>query len=285
MKKLFPRSCRRSHCLRRTPRVIRSPTCRPSKPVRAMGTAHENSTRSRSSSTPQPRLSRTSIRHLCRMTGIPFQCQSFAADAGKTVTRAARRREIPTISSRPRSTSISTQSPLSGWPSDWVSTPHGSSMNWGDNWSGAHLVQEINLTAFTSSPPFRIARSATVFRSVQVLDSRGAISTCRGRCSPHDAPRTYLRHDRPGHRQGPGGNRTARKRDCGPCPTAHRKRLTNSNCNRHRAPSRRSKAPKAISTAPMNRSLVSAKLQGDSDVAVGVNAGFLGTSPTNGRSA
>ena len=24
-------------------------------------------------------------------------------------------------------------------------TPYGSSMNWGDNWSGAHLVQEINL--------------------------------------------------------------------------------------------------------------------------------------------
>ena len=31
-------------------------------------------------------------------------------------------------------------------------TPYGSSMNWGDNWSGAHLVQEINLTAFTVQP-------------------------------------------------------------------------------------------------------------------------------------
>lgn len=31
-------------------------------------------------------------------------------------------------------------------------TPNGSSMNWGDNWSGANLVQEINLAAYTFQP-------------------------------------------------------------------------------------------------------------------------------------
>lgn len=31
-------------------------------------------------------------------------------------------------------------------------TPNGSSMNWGDSWSGAHLVQSINLKAFTVQP-------------------------------------------------------------------------------------------------------------------------------------
>lgn len=31
-------------------------------------------------------------------------------------------------------------------------TPNGSSMNWGDNWSGAHLVQSINLKAYTVQP-------------------------------------------------------------------------------------------------------------------------------------
>ena len=31
-------------------------------------------------------------------------------------------------------------------------TPNGSSMNWGDNWSGAHLIQEINLAAYTFQP-------------------------------------------------------------------------------------------------------------------------------------
>ena len=31
-------------------------------------------------------------------------------------------------------------------------TPNGSSMNWGDNWSGAHLIQSINLAAYTVQP-------------------------------------------------------------------------------------------------------------------------------------
>lgn len=31
-------------------------------------------------------------------------------------------------------------------------TPYGSSMNWGDNWAGAHLIQSINLKAYTFQP-------------------------------------------------------------------------------------------------------------------------------------
>ena len=31
-------------------------------------------------------------------------------------------------------------------------TPNGSSMNWGSNWSGAHLIQDINLAAYTIQP-------------------------------------------------------------------------------------------------------------------------------------
>ena len=31
-------------------------------------------------------------------------------------------------------------------------TPNGSSMNWGDDWPGANLVQEINLAAYTVQP-------------------------------------------------------------------------------------------------------------------------------------
>lgn len=42
---------------------------------------------------------------------------------------------------------------------------------------------------------------------------------------------------------------------------------------------------KGYLNSTMNRSLVSAKLQGDSDVAVGVTPVSCGTSPTNGRSA
>ena len=43
-------------------------------------------------------------------------------------------------------------------PLDWMSvglafnTPFGSSMNWGDNWAGAQLVQSINLKAYNLQP-------------------------------------------------------------------------------------------------------------------------------------
>jgi len=33
-----------------------------------------------------------------------------------------------------------------------LNTPYGSSMNWGPNWAGAHLVQEINLQSFSLQP-------------------------------------------------------------------------------------------------------------------------------------
>ena len=31
-------------------------------------------------------------------------------------------------------------------------TPYGSSLDWGDNWAGAHLIQDINLAAYTVQP-------------------------------------------------------------------------------------------------------------------------------------
>lgn len=49
-------------------------------------------------------------------------------------------------------------------------TPNGSSMNWGDNWSGAHLIQSINLQAFTVQPTvsFRIAKGLSVGAGLMV---------------------------------------------------------------------------------------------------------------------
>ena len=43
-------------------------------------------------------------------------------------------------------------------------TPNGSSMNWGDNWSGSHLIQQINLAAYTFQPTvsFRICDRLSV---------------------------------------------------------------------------------------------------------------------------
>ena len=55
-------------------------------------------------------------------------------------------------------------------PLDWMSvglafnTPFGSSMNWGDNWAGAHLIQSINLSAYNIQPTvgFRIGKHLSI---------------------------------------------------------------------------------------------------------------------------
>lgn len=55
-------------------------------------------------------------------------------------------------------------------PTDWMSvgavfnTPFGSSMNWGDNWAGAHLSQNINLAAYNFQPTvsFRIGKHVAI---------------------------------------------------------------------------------------------------------------------------
>ena len=55
-------------------------------------------------------------------------------------------------------------------PLDWMAvgivfnTPFGSSMNWGDNWAGAHLVQSINLSAYNFQPTvsLRIGRHFSI---------------------------------------------------------------------------------------------------------------------------
>lgn len=55
-------------------------------------------------------------------------------------------------------------------PTKWMAaglafnTPFGSSMNWGDNWAGAHLIQSINLKAYNLQPTvsFRIGKHLSV---------------------------------------------------------------------------------------------------------------------------
>lgn len=61
-------------------------------------------------------------------------------------------------------------------PLDWMAvgaafnTPFGSSMNWGDNWAGAHLIQQINLSAYNFQPTvsFRIGKHLSVGAGLMV---------------------------------------------------------------------------------------------------------------------
>ena len=49
-------------------------------------------------------------------------------------------------------------------------TPNGSSMNWGDNWPGANLVQKINLEAYTVQPTvsFKICDQVSIGAGLMV---------------------------------------------------------------------------------------------------------------------
>lgn len=51
-----------------------------------------------------------------------------------------------------------------------LTTPYGSSMNWGDNWAGAHLIQSINLEAYTIQPTvsFKICDKLSVGAGLMV---------------------------------------------------------------------------------------------------------------------
>lgn len=61
-------------------------------------------------------------------------------------------------------------------PTKWMSvgvafnTPFGSTMNWGNDWTGAHLIQEINLAAYNFQPTvsFRIGKHLSVGAGLMV---------------------------------------------------------------------------------------------------------------------
>lgn len=72
-------------------------------------------------------------------------------------------------------------------PLDWMSvglafnTPFGSSMDWGDNWPGAQLVQSINLQAYNLQPTvsFKLCEHLSIGGGLMMT---WASSTFRARC-------------------------------------------------------------------------------------------------------
>ena len=71
----------------------------------------------------------------------------------------------PITTSRRPSTSTPTSKPTPWMSAGLVfNTPFGSSMNWGDDWAGAHLIQSINLKAYNLQPTvsFRIGKHVSV---------------------------------------------------------------------------------------------------------------------------
>ncbi len=139
-------------------------------------------------------------------------------------------------------------------------TPYGSSMNWGDNWSGAHLVQEINLTAFTFQPTvsYKICDRLSIGAGLMV--SWGNFDLSRSLLSPTTRRGLIAGMIDP--------NITKLEGAIAVLPDGEAKQQAI-------AQLQTLQGAKGYLNSTMNQSLVSAKLEGNADVAVGVNAGFL----------
>lgn len=136
-------------------------------------------------------------------------------------------------------------------------TPNGSSMNWGDDWSGAHLVQQINLKAYTVQPTvsFKICDRLSIGAGLMITWGNFDLSRSMFSAS--------MRRDLIADQLDPS---------IGNLQNALAQMPNNETLQ---AQLQMMQGAKSYLESTMNRSLVSAKLQGDAKVAVGVNAGIL----------
>lgn len=136
-------------------------------------------------------------------------------------------------------------------------TPYGSSMKWGDDWSGAQLVQQINLKAFTVQPTvsFKICDRLSIGAGLMI--TWGNFDLSRSLLSANTRRGLVATMIDPAIGQLQGALEAA------PGNAELQGRL------------QMMQSAKGYLESTMDRSIVSAKLQGDADVAVGVNAGIL----------
>lgn len=141
-------------------------------------------------------------------------------------------------------------------------TPNGSSMKWGDNWSGAHVIQEINLAAYTFQP--------TV--SYKICDKLSIGAGLMVTWGNFDLSRSMLPIG--------GGNQTltAGFTQAAGLLTqmAGQPGLSPEQVAAYQAMAQQAQGgADYFKTNLTDDPIVSAKLKGDAGVAVGVNAGFL----------
>ncbi len=147
-------------------------------------------------------------------------------------------------------------------------TPYGSSMNWGDNWSGAHLVQQINLKAYTVQPTlsFKICERLSIGAGLMIT------------WGDFDLSRSML-PTATGNLTAAGGLQLAAGKL--QSTIAQLQQLPESPETAAQIASLQGYVGQAEAGAAYfashfgNQAIVSAKLKGSANVAVGVNAGIL----------
>ena len=143
-------------------------------------------------------------------------------------------------------------------------TPNGSSMKWGDNWSGANLVQEINLAAYTFQPTvsYRICDNLSIGAGLMITWGN------------FDLSRSLLPIGR-GNQTLTGGLTVAQQALLGKAAQAEAAGQAEA-AAQFKAMAQQAGAGAAYFQDNLTDSpIVSAKLEGNADVAVGVNAGIL----------
>lgn len=138
-------------------------------------------------------------------------------------------------------------------------TPNGSSMNWGGNWSGAHLIQDINLAAYTIQPTvsFKICDRLSIGAGLMI--SWGNFDLSRAMLPVGAGNQTLI--------DGFNQVNTALPR------LGAAAGLTNEEIAQYQAMAQNGAA--YFTDNLQDRSIVSAKLSGNANVAIGVNAGIL----------
>ncbi len=203
-----------------------------------------------------------------------FQHSRFDVSAGMTgILSNARFRHLPTkdngYDAGPVEKSQNFATPLHVYfnykPSDrWAVgvgfyTPDGSSVDWGDNWSGAHLVQDISLAAYTVQPTvsFKICDRLSIGAGLTI--TWGDFDLSRSMLSPTSREGIVKKLDE-------NINKLNEAFAGVPTENIPADKL---------ALLQQLQGAKTYLNGTMGRTLVSARLEGSSDVAVGVNAGIL----------
>lgn len=147
-------------------------------------------------------------------------------------------------------------------------------MNWGDNWSGAHLVQEINLSAYTIQPTvsYKICDRLSIGAGLMV--AWGKFDLSRSLLSPTMRRGLISGTIDPGIATAQAGI-TQLEGAIAALPDGPQKEAYKQQLQQTQGTLQTLEGAKGYLNNTMNQSLVSAKLKGDADVAVGVNAGFL----------
>ncbi len=140
-------------------------------------------------------------------------------------------------------------------------TPDGSSMNWGSNWSGAHLIQEINLAAYTVQPTvsFKLCERLSIGAGLMITWGNFDLSRSLLSKTTRQGLITTMLDPKIAQLNAAIGSGA----------------LTGESLAQAQATLQLLQGGKGYLESTMDQSIVAARLEGDANVAVGVNAGIL----------